>query len=87
MSLLEPTYQTLATSVGCGGAVQNGTALACLRAVSAADIFNAMTTILSTAGDSPPFNLVEDDYFNPILPSAAVRAGLVAEVPVITGQF
>lgn len=83
MCQVEYAYQTLATSVGCSGA----NSLACLRAVPATNILNAMARILSTASDAGPFPRVQDDYFHPILPSAAIRAGWIADVPFITGTY
>lgn len=84
---LEPAYQSLTSLVGCGSALTNGTALACLRNLPTAVVFNATLALLSQSTFAVPFNRVVDGYFHDVLPSAQVRAKRLATVPLIMGAF
>lgn len=45
-----------------------------------------MAGILGKVTTAIPFNRVQDSYFHTTLPSVAVRAGKMADIPVITGK-
>jgi hypothetical protein len=87
VSELESGYQEFATLAGCGGALHNGTSLQCLRSQPALTLYKAMVVQLENSTEAFPYNRVRDDYWFPVLPSAAVRAGKVALVPIITGTL
>ena len=84
-SYLDSSYRDFASLVGCGSALSNGTSLQCLRGASTDILANASQAILPPGSVTLPYNRVQDGYFHDKLPSAQVRGGRVATVPLMMG--
>ncbi|KAF8313066.1 alpha/beta-hydrolase [Clavulina sp. PMI_390] len=85
-SYLDPRYEAFVTASGCGPALANGTAIACLRSMPTAVVYNASLLLLSTSTLALPFNRVIDGYFHDSSPSIQVRGKRVSTIPLMMGN-
>ncbi|KAF8313075.1 alpha/beta-hydrolase [Clavulina sp. PMI_390] len=85
-SYLDPRYEAFVTTAGCGAALANNTALACLRALPTEAVYEATLYLLSTSTLALPFNRVVDGYFHDTQPSNQVRSKRLAKIPLMMGN-
>lgn len=94
-ALYQRAYERFAELAGCGDVSaparrKTRNTLDCLRILSSDDLLAATTKMTkedSLAGLAEiPWNIVEDGYFYPKIPSKVVASGNIAPIPIIAGS-